>query len=150
MLNLLMWFVVGFIIGVVIMSVVLGFSPVKEFTNLLKGIQYKKSLRFYEALNEQTDVINEIKSLIDKDIDLYVAKKIKQEVTLEKSYNPINIDKDIKEVSTKVFNNINTVVLVAFSENTSIYTTQYWLEYIIGKTEIVFLSAYKALKGNKE
>lgn len=132
------------------MSVVLGFSPVKEFTNLLKGIQYKKSLRFYEALNEQTDVINEIKSLIDKDIDLYVAKKIKQEVTLEKSYNPINIDKDIKEVSTKVFNNINTVVLVAFSENTSIYTTQYWLEYIIGKTEIVFLSAYKALKGNKE
>lgn len=145
-----MWFVVGFIIGVVIMSVVLGFSPVKEFTNLLKGIQYKKSLRFYEALNEQTDVINEIKSLIDKDIDLYVAKKIKQEVTLEKSYNPINIDKDIKEVSTKVFNNINTVVLVAFSENTSIYTTQYWLEYIIGKTEIVFLSAYKALKGNKE
>lgn len=150
MLNLLMWFVVGFIIGVVIMSVVLGFSPVKEFTNLLKGIQYKKSLRFYEALNEQTDVINEIKSLIDKDIDLYVAKKIKQEVTLEKSYNPINIDKDIKEVSSKVFNNINTVVLVAFSENTSIYTTQYWLEYIIGKTEIVFLSAYKALKGNKE
>lgn len=150
MLNLLMWFVVGFIIGVVIMSVVLGFSPIKEFTNLLKGIQYKKSLRFYEALNEQTDVINEIKSLIDKDIDLYVAKKIKQEVTLEKSYNPINIDKDIKEVSTKVFNNINTVVLVAFSENTSIYTTQYWLEYIIGKTEIVFLSAYKALKGNKE
>lgn len=132
------------------MSVVLGFSPVKEFTNLLKGIQYKKSLKFYEALNEQTDVINEIKSLIDKDIDLYVAKKIKQEVTLEKSYNPINIDKDIKEVSTKVFNNINTVVLVAFSENTSIYTTQYWLEYIIGKTEIVFLSAYKALKGNKE
>ena len=145
-----MWFVVGFIIGVVIMSVVLGFSPVKEFTNLLKGIQYKKSLRFYEALNEQTDVINEIKSLIDKDIDLYVTKKMKQEVTLEKSYNPINIDKDIKEVSTKVFNNINTVVLVAFSENTSIYTTQYWLEYIIGKTEIVFLSAYKALKGNKE
>ena len=145
-----MWFVVGFIIGVVIMSVVLGFSPIKEFTNLLKGIQYKKSLRFYEALNEQTDVINEIKSLIDKDIDLYVAKKIKQEVTLEKSYNPINIDKDIKEVSTKVFNNINTVVLVAFSENTSIYTTQYWLEYIIGKTEIVFLSAYKALKGNKD
>ena len=132
------------------MSVVLGFSPIKEFTNLLKGIQYKKSLRFYEALNEQTDVINEIKSLIDKDIDLYVAKKIKQEVTLEKSYNPINIDKDIKEVSTKVLNNINTVVLVAFSENTSIYTTQYWLEYIIGKTEIVFLSAYKALKGNKE
>lgn len=132
------------------MSVVLGFSPIKEFTNLLKGIQYKKSLRFYEALNEQTDVINEIKSLIDKDIDLYVAKKIKQEVTLEKSYNPINIDKDIKEVSTKVFNNINTVVLVAFSENTSIYTTQYWLEYIIGKTEIVFLSAYKALKGNKD
>lgn len=145
-----MRFVVGFIIGAVIMSVVLGFSPIKEFTNLLKGIQYKKSLRFYEALNEQTDVINEIKSLIDKDIDLYVAKKIKQEVTLEKSYNPINIDKDIKEVSTKVLNNINTVVLVAFSENTSIYTTQYWLEYIIGKTEIVFLSAYKALKGNKE
>lgn len=150
MLNVLMRFVVGFIIGALITLAVYKFSPIKEFTNLLKGIQYKKSLRFYEALNEQTDVINEIKSLIDKDIDLYVAKKIKQEVTLEKSYNPINIDKDIKEVSTKVFNNINTVVLVAFSENTSIYTNQYWLEYIIGKTEIVFLSAYKALKGNKE
>ncbi len=150
MLNLFMWGIVGFIIGIVAMSIVFGVSPFKELSNLLKGLQYKKSLRFYEALNEQTDVINEIKSLIDKDIDLYVAKKIKQEVTLEKSYNPINIDKDIKDVSTKVFNNINTVVLVAFSENSSIYNTQYWLEYIIGKTEIVFLSAYKALKGNKE
>lgn len=150
MLNLLMRFVVGFVIGALTTLAVYKFLPIKGFTNVLKGFQYKKSIRFYEALNKQTDVINEIKSLIDKDIDLYVAKKIKQEVTLEKSYNPINIDKDIKEVSTKVFNNINTVVLVAFSENTSIYTTQYWLEYIIGKTEIVFLSAYKALKGNKE
>lgn len=150
MLNLFMWGIVGFIVGIATMSIVFGVSPVKELSNILKGLQYKKSLRFYEALNKQTDVINEIKLLIDKDIDLYVAKKIKQEVTLEKSYNPINIDKDIKDVSTKVFNNINTVVLVAFSENSAIYNTQYWLEYIVGKTEIVFLSAYKALKGNKE
>lgn len=103
--------------------------------------------RSIEDLDISISVTDSILDSIDRIIDLEIAHRLKEFVyNPNAEYNVMNIDIDIKEISTSVYNYINKDTLVRFDKSKSIYTSSFIMKYIINKTEILVMNYTKNLR----
>lgn len=116
------------------------------FKNYTKFKIQSMKKNVYTDLTEQIRTINALIELIDNHINIEIAHKLRAEYTLGERYNPLNIDKDCAEISSRVYNSINKDVFINIDRVMPIYNDDFWMHYITKKTTCSMLSATQALE----
>ena len=110
-------------------------------SNLAEHIKIKSGLLAVETEKKRKDTgisldqriltTNNILRLINGLVDLEVTKKVSMMSLLRQRYNMLNMDTDIKQISTKVFLSVKNEI---YSNEELILTTDFFLQYITTQT----------------
>lgn len=110
-------------------------------SNLAEHIKIKSGLLAVETEKKRKDTgisldqriltTNNILRLINGLVDLEVTKKVSMMSLLRQRYNMLNMDTDIKQISTKVFLSVKNEI---YSNEELILTTDFFLQYITSQT----------------
>lgn len=130
-------------IYVVIMAMI-GLVVAVNLANVLYGLYIKLKTETESNRSNQFDTINDFLDVLDRQIAFEVAYTLRRELTLGKNYNPINIDKDCNEISERVYSFINPDFLMEISKKNgkNVYTSEYWMNYIVRRTTVMMLDGY--------
>ena len=126
-----------------ILMTIIGFVFIKDYTHFKIDLMRKE---MYTNLTNQIQTINELLDLIDNQINVEIAHKLRAEYTLGERYNPLNMDKDCVEISNRVYNSITKSVFINIDHVMPIYNDDFWMHYITKKTTCLMLSATRALE----
>lgn len=125
-------------IGVVVLFILVIFYQIIQILRL-KRESLRKDL--YTNLKDQIETINDLLDLIDNQINVEIAHKLRSVYSLNERYNQLNMDKDCQEISIRVYESINKDLFVSIENTMPIYNSDFWMYYITKKTTCSMLAA---------
>lgn len=130
-------------IGVVVLFILVIFYQIIQILRL-KRESLRKDL--YTNLKDQIETINDLLDLIDNQINVEIAHKLRSVYSLNERYNQLNMDKDCQEISIRVYSSINKSLFIHIEKTMPIYNSSFWMIYITKKTTCSMLAATRPLE----
>ena len=108
-----------------------------------KKVKYEKRIESYSKFIEDDsktlidgltitdiEISEKVKRMIDEMISVEIYSALRQYLPINAKYPIINLDTDIKAISSKVFNGLNPKLM----HTNMIFSEEYIMEYIVGQT----------------
>lgn len=109
-------------------------DKLKEYEKFIQNDINKHDVEIPITLTD-VELTERIKAIIDQMISVEVYSVLKQYITMNTKYPITNIDVDIKNISTKIFDSVNPDV---FHTNL-VFTNKYIMHYIVTQTFAIML-----------
>lgn len=129
---------IAFCIIIILIPVLIIFYNIIQILRTRRQILEKD---LYTNLKDQIETINDLLDLIDNQINVEIAHKLRSVYTLNERYNQLNMDKDCQEISTRVYESINKSLFVSIEKTMPVYNSDFWMYYITKKTTCSMLAA---------
>lgn len=136
---------IAIIIFIAIIAAFLLFT-LKHIIKIFKLKEHILEKELYTNLKDQLETINELLDLIDNQINVEIAHKLRSEYTLGERYNQLNMDKDCRDISLRVYSSINKSLFIHIEKTMPIYNSSFWMHYITKKTTCSMLAATRSLE----
>lgn len=130
-------------------GVLLGFYLIGMIRSISFFFKEKRRKIKEEKEVSRINYSTELLALLAQSINLEVAKLIQSYRSLDMLYKIENLDRDVKDISSRVYESIK---LNTYSSNNMIFSTDYVMTYIIENTKALLLKEImdmqKETKGN--
>lgn len=135
LLLIILFTILGIIAANFIYELISLLSSLKNF------IKSKIEINDIRKMEKSIVLTENLNSFIMKSIEIEITKHMNSLLALDMDYDVLNLDKDVSNISTRVFNSIKKEFL---NNKNIIFTSNFLMQNIIDMTRSFLLTAIKA------